>query len=105
MKRYFVFPVFVLLIAPASIAQVRLPAIFTDHPVLQQQSEVALWGWAGPSEELTITASWNKDDPMKTKTLNTCVWKTTLKTPIDGGPYIINIKWSTELIVKDILIV
>src|SRR5258706_13208440 len=104
MKRYFVFPVFVLLIAPASMAQLRLPAIFTDHMVLQQQSEVALWGWAGPSEELVITTSWNNYDPVKTKTLNTGVWKTTLKTPVAGGPHTITIKGSTEVVLKDVLI-
>jgi sialate O-acetylesterase len=105
MKRHYILLVSWLFIAQVSIAQLRLPAIFTDHLVLQQQSEVALWGWAGPSEELTITASWNKFDPMKTKTLNTGVWKTTLKTPVAGGPYTISIKGgNTELELKDVLI-
>ena len=104
MQRHFSFLVFLSFMAYASPAQLRLPAIFTDHLVLQQQSDVVLWGWAGPSEELTITASWNKFDPMKTKTLNTGIWKTTLKTPVAGGPYTITIKGSTELVMKDILI-
>lgn len=27
--------------------QLHLPAIFSDHIVLQQQSRVPIWGWAG----------------------------------------------------------
>src|SRR5258706_7077072 len=105
MQKHFSLLVFLLtFIAQASVGQLRLPAIFTDHLVLQQQSDVVLWGWAGPSEELTITASWNKFDPLKTKTLNTAAWKASLKTPVAGGPYTITIKGSTELVLKDILI-
>ncbi len=27
-------------------AEIRMPAIFGDNMVLQQQSEAAIWGWA-----------------------------------------------------------
>ena len=35
-------------------ATVKLPAIFGDHMVLQQKSQVAVWGWADPGEKVTV---------------------------------------------------
>lgn len=36
-----------LLSATSVLADVRLPALFGDHMVLQRQVSVRLWGWAG----------------------------------------------------------
>jgi sialate O-acetylesterase len=38
---------------PASAAP-RLPAIFSDHMVLQQQMPLAVWGWAEPGERVEV---------------------------------------------------
>ena len=35
-------------------AEVKLPAIFADHMVLQRQMPVTVWGWAAPGEQLTV---------------------------------------------------
>ncbi|MFH1568765.1 MAG: sialate O-acetylesterase, partial [Gemmatimonadota bacterium] len=35
-------------------ADVRLPAIFGDHMVLQQQQPIRVWGWAEPGEQVTV---------------------------------------------------
>lgn len=40
-------------------AAVRLPAIFSDNMVLQQQARVAVWGKADPKEKIAVTASWS----------------------------------------------
>ncbi len=42
-------------IAPAR-ADVRLPAIFGDHMVLQREAGVPVWGWASAGEKVTVTA-------------------------------------------------
>jgi sialate O-acetylesterase len=34
---------------------VRLPAVFTDHAVLQQGTPVPIWGWAEAGEAVTVT--------------------------------------------------
>ena len=39
--------------APASGA-VRLPAVFGDHMVIQQDKPVIIWGWAAPQEVITV---------------------------------------------------
>ena len=33
---------------PLALAEVRLPSIIGSHMVLQQKSEVELWGWCEP---------------------------------------------------------
>ncbi|MCB1227017.1 MAG: hypothetical protein KDK99_14465 [Verrucomicrobiales bacterium] len=38
-------------------ADVTLPAIFSDHMVLQQGTEAAIWGWAEPGEKITLTVA------------------------------------------------
>ena len=37
------------------LADIKLPGIFTDHMVLQREATVTLWGWAAPSEEVTVS--------------------------------------------------
>ena len=38
-----------------SFSQVRLPKIFGDHMVFQQNQPFKVWGWANPGEKLIIT--------------------------------------------------
>jgi sialate O-acetylesterase len=60
--------------APASAA-VRLPAIISDHMVLQRGAEVPVWGRADPGEKVTVRfGSQNKS----TKAGADGRWKTTL---------------------------
>lgn len=43
----------ILLFGPMS-GQLRLPAIFSDHMVLQRDQPNHLWGWAGPGKEVQV---------------------------------------------------
>ena len=36
------------------MAKVRLPALFSDGMVLQRDMPVAVWGWGGLSEQVTV---------------------------------------------------
>ncbi|MEY3392260.1 MAG: hypothetical protein RLZZ322_1109 [Verrucomicrobiota bacterium] len=40
--------------ALASAAELRLPAVFSDHMVLQRDKAVAVWGWADADEEVSV---------------------------------------------------
>lgn len=77
-------------------AQLRLPAIFDDHMVLQQQSPVPIWGWAHSTQEITIKVSWDTTT-IKTKSDNAAFWASTLYTPTAGGPHTITIKAGGEV--------
>lgn len=40
--------------ATIAAADVRLPAIISDHMVLQRAERVPVWGWAAPEEQVTV---------------------------------------------------
>ena len=44
-----------MLSAPGVLADVRLPAIFGDRMVLQQNQKDRFRGWAEPDEEITVS--------------------------------------------------
>ena len=84
-------------------AKVKMPSVFTNNMVLQQQSEVPFWGEATPNKKVKITTSWNK------KTVETLVdatgkWKTMVSTPAYGGPFSIEISDGQKLQLENVLI-
>lgn len=44
-----------LFLAASARADVKMPAIFGDHMVLQQALRLPVWGWAEPGEKVTVT--------------------------------------------------
>ena len=43
-----------ILVAPSVRADVRLPSIFSDHMVIQQNEKIPIWGWADPGERVAV---------------------------------------------------
>ena len=84
-------------------ATVKPASIFTDHMVLQQQSNVAIWGWAKPSAKVKISTSWNKQNYSVTADASG-KWKIKVSTPSAGGPYQIELSDGEKLILNDIMI-
>ncbi|TDP02387.1 sialate O-acetylesterase [Flavobacterium sp. 245] len=95
--------VFFLMISSTMMANVSLPNIFGDNMVLQRNSEVKIWGWANPKEEIKLVSSWNNLE-YKVVANNQAQWELHIKTPEAGGPYTISIKGYNEVILKNILI-
>lgn len=54
-------PILLILVITSSalFAEVKLPAIFGDNMVLQQQTEAALWGKAAVNSTVKVKTSWN----------------------------------------------
>ncbi len=82
---------------------VTLPNVFSDNMVLQRNTEVTIWGWANPQEEVVVTPSWNHQE-YKFKANNQAKWEIKIPTPKEGGPYIVIVKGYNEIILKNILI-
>ncbi len=91
------------------LADVRLPAVLTDHMVLQQDAEVALWGWtttAGATVE--IQTSWRAKAQARSNGQGE--WRVKVKTPaaqtLNRGlhPETITITSGNKTELKDILI-
>ena len=103
MKNNIIASVFLWMLSTAAFANVILPNIFSDNMVLQRNSEVTIWGFANPQEEVVVTPSWN-NQTYKIKASNQAKWEIKIPTPKEGGPYTISIKGYNEVIFKNILI-
>ncbi len=44
-----------LMFSSQALAELKLPAMFTDGAVLQQNMEVPVWGWADPGAEVQVS--------------------------------------------------
>jgi sialate O-acetylesterase len=104
MKTFYLPLFFLAAFGSAVSAKITLPSVFSDNLVLQQNSEVAIWGWADAGETLKIVADWNSKDTVKVKAGNTAAWKTTLKTIGAGGPYTIRILGSNVVELKNVML-
>jgi sialate O-acetylesterase len=85
------------------MANITLPNVFSDNMVLQRNSEIQIWGWANPKEEVKITTSWNHQE-YKIIADNNANWRIIIPTPKEGGPYSIIFKGYNEINLKNILI-
>jgi sialate O-acetylesterase len=84
-------------------AEVRLPAIIGSHMVLQQNSNVKLWGWCDPSEKIKINLGSDTSNYNTTGTADG-KWLLNIKTPSAGGPYTVTINGSNKIVLEDVLI-
>lgn len=67
-------------------SQVKLPALFSDNMVLQQQSDAPIWGKSKPNTKIKIVTSWdNKTYIIDADSAGK--WQSIVKTPQAGGPY------------------
>ena len=91
MQRSALFGVLCFALAPSLVkADVRMPALFSDHMVIQRDTEAPVWGWAEPGEEITVMGSWNGEVVTTTATEDGR-WSVKLSTPGAGGPHQITI--------------
>jgi sialate O-acetylesterase len=84
-------------------AEVKLPAVFCDNMVMQQQTEAAIWGKANKNSTVSVTTSWNGKS-YSTKASPDGSWKLKVTTPKAGGPYEISISDGKSLKLKNVLI-
>jgi len=84
-------------------AEVKLPAIFGDNMVLQQQTDAAIWGNASANKTIKVTTSWNKKS-YSTKADSKGKWKVKVQTPSAGGPFSITISDGKSMTLNNVLI-
>lgn len=83
-----------------------LPAIISDHAVMQRDSNVKLWGWCPSVWDLKIVCSWAPLDTLHVSSDKYKYWETVVKTPKEEGPHSIRFYgWKNSLCaeVSDIL--
>ncbi len=85
----------------AARADVRLPALFSDHAVFQQGLPVPVWGWADDGEEVTVRF---QDQLVKTVAKDG-KWMVRLGVvSVGGGPGTLTVTGHNTLTVRNILV-
>ena len=80
MKKQLISAVALMLAASVSEAKVRLPHLIGDNMVIQQQSDVRLWGWDKAGETVTVRTSWS-GETATAKVGKDGKWLLTVKSP------------------------
>lgn len=82
-------------------AEVRLPAILSEHAVLQRDVAVPIWGWADAGEEVTVTLAG------QTRTAKPAAdgrWEVRFDRLAAGGPHTLEVKGKNAITIKDVLV-
>ena len=82
-------------------ADVKMPAIFTSHMVLQRDLANPVWGWADPAEEVTVSIG---DQQVSTTAGQDGKWRVKLGAMSAGGPYTLKIRGENEVVIDDVLV-
>jgi len=92
----------VLLAALPLRAELRMPAIFGDHMVLQRERENRLWGWADPGEGIVVQFV---GETFRTSAAEDGRWELGLEAREAGGPYELVVTGETErLAYSDVMV-
>ena len=90
-----------LTLASSARADVKLPGIFSDHMVLQQNVSVPVWGWAEPGEKVTVTIA---GQSRSTKADATGNWKLKLAKLSADSPQTLTVAGHNTIVIQDVLI-
>lgn len=103
-NKYIILAVILFLVVGEVKAKIYLPSVISSNMVLQQNSDVNLWGNTEyKSGNIKIFTSWdNKKYIIKAD--NDGSWKISVKTPNAGGPYKIVLDDGDKIVLDSILI-
>ena len=93
--------ILVCAIAAAASAEVRLPAVLTDHMVIQRDQPVHVWGRANAGEPVSATFHGNT---RSTTADSLGLWSIYLPPADPGGPFELTIKGQNTIVLKDVLV-
>ena len=82
-------------------ADVKVPAIFGSHMVLQRDQKDRVWGWAEPGEEVTVKIA---GQSQATKAGQDGSWQVMLEPMPAGGPHVLSIQGKNTLTLDDVLV-
>ena len=95
---------FILLLpaATSALAEVRLPNLFGDNMILQQQTRNAVWGFADPGERVTVSASWGATASATANSDGD--WKVMLDTPSHGTGHTLTVQGKNSIKITNVAI-
>jgi sialate O-acetylesterase len=102
MKKIAWFLAFTLALVPVLRADLKLPGVFGDHMVLQQQQSNPLWGWDLPGTKITVTFA---GQSYSTTAGADGRWSVRLAPlPASDTPQTLTVTGSTQRVIEDVLI-
>ncbi|MEI8062952.1 MAG: sialate O-acetylesterase [Verrucomicrobiota bacterium] len=96
-----IFIAIVAALATRAAADVKLPAIFSNHMVLQAGVNAPVWGWADAGEEVTVTIAGQTKKVTAGKDGKWMVKLDVLKT---GEPVTLTVKGKNSIEIADVLV-
>jgi sialate O-acetylesterase len=97
-----IFGVVNMLLLGSALADVRLPAIFSDHMVLKKSAKVPIWGSADPGEVVTVTLNGRS---ARGTTADNGKWTVTLDLSDSAqGPFEMTVEGKNKLTIKDVVV-
>ncbi len=93
--------VLLLAVCAAAMADVKLPAIFSDNMVLQQGMEITVWGTAVAGEKVKVVFNGQEAETVSSEDGK---WLLKLKPMGVGGPLEMTVSGNNNMIIKNIFI-
>ena len=85
-------------------AEVRLPAVISDHMLLQQGVPARIWGWCSPGETVQVRfrgRSYTASAPLPGESGD---WEVFLAPSEAGGPFRLEVRGSNTIAIEDVLV-
>lgn len=82
-------------------ADVKLPAVFGSHMVLQRDCDVPVWGWASPGEQVTVKF---RDQSVSATADADGKWSTKLAPVQTGEPATLTVSGKNSITLDDVLV-
>ncbi|MEJ7645151.1 MAG: sialate O-acetylesterase [Chryseolinea sp.] len=80
---------------------ITLPKLISDNMIIQRNKPITIWGWANPSEKITVQF---KNQSKKTTTDKNGKWKVTLAPEPAGGPFQLIVNGKNTITLNNILV-
>ena len=91
-----------LLSAPAALlADVQLPAVISDHMLLQRDTPVRIWGKAEPGEAVSVAF---RGQTVRTQADPLGRWFVFFTPSSAGGPFELTVQGNNTIVVRDVLV-
>ena len=100
MKRAFLI-LAVLILSPATMAELKMSSVFGDHMVIQQKQPVHIWGWTTTGQNVTVSF---EGQTTEAKAGDDGRFDVMLKPVAAGGPYELSVKADETRTFKDVLV-
>src|SRR3954464_8933743 len=101
MKRFAVVSILLSLFSTFARADVKLPAIFGDHMVVQRGMKVPIWGSADAGEKVTVKALQQEQSATADERGK---WRVTLDPITSDAPITISVNGKNAITINDVLV-